>query len=265
MRYFGGKAKIAKDISNYINNLLNKGDSLCNILEENKEYQNKYQSSLTLHTHTHTHYVEPFCGACNVASKVHIKNKILNDKNPYLIEMFKSLQNGWIPPEYVSEEDYQKAKIEQDIKPHIAGFVGFACSFAGKFWGGYARDNKDGNYALRGKNSVLKKMETLKDSQFTCKDFIDLDYENCLIYCDPPYKNTTQYYKKILGDFPYDKFLEWIHIQSEKNIVLISEYKHNVPEGANILLEIPSKTSIRDKNDRVIDTIEVLYSFNNIS
>ena len=179
-------------------------------------------------------------------------------------DRFKALQNGWIPPENVSEDDYQKAKIEQDIKPHVAGFVGFACSFAGKFWGGYARDNKNGNYALRGKNSILKKMETLKDSQFTCKDFSELNYENCLIYCDPPYKNTTQYYKKILGDFPYDKFLEWVHIQSKNNTVLVSEYKHNVPDNANILLEIPSKTSIRDKSGKVIDTIEVLYSFNTI-
>jgi len=209
--------------------------------------------------------VEPFCGSCNVASKVHIKNKILNDKNPYLIEMFKALQNGWMPPTEVSEEEYQLFKKNQDIEPHVAGFVGFACSFAGKFWGGYARDTKGGgtgNYALRGHNSILKKVETLMDAEFTSKDFTELSYNNCIIYCDPPYKNTTPYYKKILGEFPYDKFLEWVNEQSKNNIVLISEYKHNLPDNAYILLEIPSKTSIRDKNGEVIETVEVLYTLN---
>lgn len=260
MIYFGGKSRISKQISTYINNLYKGELHKCSISEESKEYRSTFQSGLI--PHTHTHYVEPFCGACNVASKVNIQNKILNDKNPYLIQMFKALQNGWTPPENVSEEEYKKAKENQDTYPHIAGFVGFACSFAGKFWGGYARDNKGGNYALRGKNSILKKMKTLQETQFTCKDFRDLDYENCLIYCDPPYKNTTSYYKKILGEFPYDIFLEWIHKQSKKNIVLVSEYKHNVPLDAKIVLEIPSKTSIRNKEGNVIKTIETLYTLN---
>ena len=107
MQYFGGKQKIAKHIADFIN------------------------------SNTHTHYVEPFCGSCNVASKVNIKNKTLNDKNNYLIAMFQALKDGWIPPEIVSENDYQSAKKNQDKELHIAGFVGFACSFAGKFWGGY--------------------------------------------------------------------------------------------------------------------------------
>lgn len=241
MQYFGGKQRISTQIARFID---------------------------SVHTHTHTHYVEPFCGSCNVASKVNIQNKILNDKNPYLIAMFKSLQNGWIPPEIVTENDYYIAKQNQDIEPHVAGFVGFACSFAGKFWGGYARDGKDvnsGNYALRGKNSILNKMKTLMNAEFTCSDFLDLDYNNCLIYCDSPYKDTTPYYKKILGEFPYDEYIKWVQEQSKKNIVLVSEYKHNVPQHVNIVLEIPSKTSIRDKSGNVIETVEVLYTYNDLT
>ena len=258
MRYFGGKSKIANNISTYINNLIQKGFRECNISEENKKLHSTLQNILT----TPTQYAEPFCGSCNVACKVNIKNKILNDKNPYLIAMFKALQSGWIPPDYVSEEEYYIAKQQQDINPHIAGFVGFACSFAGKFWGGYARDNKGGNYALRGRNSILKKMETLMDAEFTCNDFGDLNYKNCLIYCDPPYKDTTPYYTKILGKFPYEDFLEWVKVQSKNNIVLVSEYKYNVPDNAHTLLEIPSRTSIRDKTGNVIETCEVLFTYN---
>ena len=165
MRYFGGKSKIASNISNFINNILERGYDTCSILEENKKSQDIFQVLST--RERESTYVEPFCGSCNVASKIHIKKKILNDKNPYLIAMFKALQNGWIPPTEVSEEEYQLAKKNQDKEPHIAGFIGFACSFAGKFWGGYARDTKgggEGNYALRGHNSILKKMKTLMDA-----------------------------------------------------------------------------------------------------
>lgn len=237
IQYFGGKQRISKPISELINT----------------------------HTHTYTHYVEPFCGSCNVASKIKIKHKTLNDKNPYLIAMFQALQKGWLPPTEVSEDEYKAVKLNQDKEPHIAGFVGFACSFAGKYWGGYARDKKGkvntGNYALRGYNSIFKKMETLMEAEFTCRDFKTLDYENCIIYCDPPYKNTTPYCEKILSKFPYDDFLEWVKLQSKKNIVLVSEYKHNVPNGAKIVLEIPSSTSIRDKSGNVIKTVEVVYTY----
>ena len=260
MRYFGGKSKIAKDIASYINNIILENEvKKCNTLAESVKYQKKSQNILT---HTHTHYVEPFCGSCNVASKVKSDKKTLNDKNNYLIAMFQALQNGWVPPSEVSVEEYYQAKQNMNLEPHIAGFIGFACSFAGKFWGGYARDNKGGNYALRGKNSILKKMDGLKNAEFTCKDFKELDYKDAIIYCDPPYKNTTPYYKSILGEFPYDDFIEWVKKQSENNLVFVSEYKHNLPDGAKIVLEIPSRTSIRGGDGNVIETIEILYTFN---
>lgn len=264
MRYFGGKSKIAKNISQYINNIIEKGLHTCSISEENSELQNISPKKLT-ELPTHTHYVEPFCGSCNVASKVNTKYKTLNDKHPYLIAMFQALQEGWIPPEVVTEEDYYIAKKNMDKEPHMAGFVGFACSFAGKWFGGYARDSKGGgtgNYALRGKNSILKKMQGLMNARFISKDFRELNFEDSIIYCDPPYKDTTQYNKTLLGTFPYDEFIEWVKEQSKKNIVLVSEYKHNIPEDAYIVLEIPSRTSIRDKTGNVIETVEVLYTYN---
>lgn len=233
MRYFGGKTKIAKFIAEYINQII------------------------------HQPYAEPFCGACNIAVNIDYPVKQLNDKHRYLIAMFQKLQEGWIPPSTVSEEEYYNAKKNQDREPWLAGFVGFACSFAGKWWGGYARDTQDGNYALRGHNSILKKMKKLQTAKFTCKDFRELDYDNCLIYADPPYKNTTQYCKSLLGVFPYEEFLDWARKQNAKegNKVLISEYKHNVPEDGVIVLEIPSRTSIRDKEGNVIETTEVLFTF----
>lgn len=258
MRYFGGKARIAGKIADYINNLY---ETQCNISEEKQEFQNKSQNTLTS---THTTYVEPFCGACNVATKVNIPNKILNDKHPYLIAMWKALQNGWIPPTEVTEEDYKLIKEFKDDFPYLTGFVGFGCSFAGKYFGGYARDGKGGNYAIRAKNSVLKKIDKIKTSEFLNKDFSELNFENSLIYCDPPYRNTTQYNKQLLGEFNYPVFLEWVKEQSKNNIVLVSEYKYNLPESAKIVFELDSKTSIRDKSDKVINTTEILFTYNDI-
>jgi DNA adenine methylase len=237
MQYFGGKQRIAKQISEFIN------------------------------THTHTHYVEPFCGSCNVATLINTENKTLNDKHYYLIEMFKALQNGWVPPTDVSEDEYKRIQNNKEENLALSGFVGFACSFAGKFFGGYARYSKGGgtrNYAQHGINSLNKKMVGLKNAKFISKDFLGLDFENSLIYCDPPYRNTTQYYKKILGSFPYDDFLKWVKEQSRKNIVLVSEYKHNVPDGAKIVLEIKSKTDIRGSSGNAIDTVEVLWTYNDL-
>lgn len=238
MQYFGGKARISKQIAEYINQ----------------------------HTHTHTpsKYAEPFCGSCNVAIKVNIEDKLLNDKHPYLISMWQKLKEGWVPPKTITEDDYKLIKEFKDEYPYLTGFVGFGCSFAGKWFGGYARDGKGGNYAVRAHNSVLKKVEKLKGAVFTNKDFIELDYKDRIVYCDPPYRNTTPYYKSLLGDFPYDNFLGWVKEQSKKNIVLVSEYKYNLPEGAKIVLEIDSKTSIRDKSGKVIETTEILFTFNDL-
>lgn len=53
MRYFGGKARIAGKIADYINNLY---ENKCNTSEEKQEFQNKSQNTLTT-THTHTQYL----------------------------------------------------------------------------------------------------------------------------------------------------------------------------------------------------------------
>ena len=53
MRYFGGKSKIAKDISNYINSLITEGVNDCNTSEENKELLSISQNGSIITTHTH--------------------------------------------------------------------------------------------------------------------------------------------------------------------------------------------------------------------
>ncbi len=81
MQYFGGKARIARDVVSVLN-----------------EYRKPNQL-----------FVEPFCGGINITCLMG-DNVIANDKNFELIEMYKALQSGWQPPENVTEEDYENAK-----------------------------------------------------------------------------------------------------------------------------------------------------------
>lgn len=137
--------------------------------------------------------------------------------------MFKALQKGYSLPDVITEDDYHYIKNHKDENPALTGFVGFACSFGGKWFGGYARDAKQSNYALRGKNSLTAKMNTLMNAEFICRDYRDVELpEGCIVYCDPPYENTTKYAN---GDFDTAQFWEYIREKSQNHLIYISELK----------------------------------------
>lgn len=82
-------------------------------------------------------YVEPFCGGCNSLSQVD-GNRMASDIHPELIALWKALQDGWDPPKYINEDDYNRIKkLKSD--PALQGFVGFNYSFGSKYFGGYKR------------------------------------------------------------------------------------------------------------------------------
>lgn len=166
--------------------------------------------------------VSLFCGACNVEAKVKGYDEIIcNDNQPYLIALFKALQDGYDLPEVITEEDYHYVKDHKDENPALTGFVGFACSFGGKWFGGYARDKAQVNYALRGKKSLAQKMKGLMDAKFTCLDYRDVELpDGCVIYADPPYDNTTQYENV---RFNSNDFWEYAREVSKTHLMFISE------------------------------------------
>ena len=198
MQYMGGKSRISKDIAKIINN----------------ELQNTKP------------FVSLFCGSCSIESKVNSPVKICNDKHEYLIAMWQGLKNGYELPDTITREQYYDIKSNQDRDKCLTGFVGFGCSFGGKWWGGYAngweiKNVKRVNYAKQAKNSTLKKMIGLMNVQFTCLDYKDVEIsENAVIYADPPYKGTTGY---SLGKFDHEEFWEYMRELSKNHIVFISE------------------------------------------
>lgn len=166
MRYQGGKSRIAQDIASVIS--VRGGDC----------------------------FVSLFCGSCAVESKVQgFSRKILNDRHQYLIALLQGVQRGYELPESITPEQYQHIREHKDDDPTLAGFVGFGCSFGGKWFGGYARNATGTNYAAQSKRSLLKDMATLQDATFVCADYRRVCIPpRAVIYADPPYNNTTGYH-----------------------------------------------------------------------
>lgn len=163
-----------------------------------------------------------FCGSCSVESKIQgFDRMILNDKHKYLIDLLKGVQSGYELPEHISEEQYKYIREHKDEDCVLTGFVGFGCSFGGKWFGGYARNKTNTNYALQSKRSLLKDMATLKGAEFTCQDYRDVELPpNCVIYADPPYENTTGYGNE---KFDSQEFWKYTREVSKEHLMFISE------------------------------------------
>lgn len=189
-------------------------------------------------------WVEPFVGGCNMIDKIN-KNaiRIGNDINPYLISMFQALQKGWIPPDYVTQELYKemhelsKTTQESETVKATIGFIGIGCSYSGKWFGGYARGNDSKgnprNYCLESKKNVMNQMYRLNDVIFTTGNYLEMEIPSkSIIYCDPPYENTTKY----KDSFDHKRFWLWCDEQIDKgHKVYVSEY--NAPQGWRCIWE----------------------------
>lgn len=204
--------------------------------------------------------VSLFCGALNVEAKVKGFNRIIcNDNQEYLIALFKALQKGYDLPEYISEEQYHYIKEHKDEDKALTGFVGFACSFGGKWFGGYARDKAQVNYALRGKKSLASKMKTLMDAEFTCLDYRDVILpDDCVVYADPPYENTTKYANT---DFDTASFWDYMRQISQSHIVYISEL--NAPDDFVSIWEKEVRRILDVNKNNQFKSTEKLYVHKN--
>lgn len=214
MKYMGSKSRIAKHIVPIIQDYID---------------QNNIKT-----------YIEPFCGGCNIIDKIKCDTKIASDNHKYLIEMFKNMNKIQNLPDFITKEEYLNVKDcfndkQNTYKDWYVGAIGFLASYNGKFFdGGYASiaHTKSGiirNYYDEAKRNLLKQIPYLQDIDFLYGDYSRLytDRVDCLMYCDPPYKDTTQYGTS--KNFDHNKFWTWAKQMSEKNIVLVSE--HVAPDG----------------------------------
>lgn len=229
MHYFGGKSKISKDLANVLNPIT-----------KDKPF------------------VDLFCGACNVIEKITTaSSRMANDNNPYLIALLKAVQDGWEPPIVVSEEQYRYTMSHLDEDYALSGFIGIGCSFSGGWKNGYARAiDKGHNYPKDAHNSLLRQKPKLGGVTFTSCDYDKAPIPvGAVVYCDPPYKGTTnKYYAR---KFDYDAFTEWVEANKEKYDIYISEYKENFAQWPSNYEIVWGKESCQEMSNRK-KTTEVL-------
>lgn len=211
MQYFGGKQRIAKYIIEYLNRIRKPGQV----------------------------FLEPFVGSANII--IGMDNpRIGSDFHEDLIMLHKAIQSGEFEyPAEISEQQYNELKKAESSA--LRALVGFGCSYSGKWFGGYARSGHR-NYCLNAVHSLQKKSKFLTGIEFHYRDYRDWEPINCLVYCDPPYVNTT----KIHGDsFNTDEFWNIMRKWSKHNTVVTSEYE--APEDFTCAMEFATKTDIRGK------------------
>lgn len=204
MRYMGGKSRISKELA----------------------------AVILGHTSKREVYVEPFVGGGAMAEKLapHFGQTIISDLHADLMLMWNAVINkGWVPPTEVSYEQYQDLRYADDSSA-LRGFVGFGCSFGGRWFEGYAR-YKDTNFAQSSHNVVTRQAKAMAGATCLNVSFDDLPpVEHApVIYCDPPYADTKGYSTK-LGAFPHILFWEKARQWAESGAdVYVSEY--NAPDG----------------------------------
>jgi len=235
MKYLGGKYHLMKEISTYIN--------------------------LTIKPEQP--YWEPFLGAGYILVSVNAERKYASDINPYLMAMWNAAMNGWKPPKNLSEEQYADIRINKDRHPpELVAFAGFACSWGGKWFGGYARDVQGRNYAREGSKSIVRWARGMIGSTLFTADFLTYDppEDNMYIYCDPPYADTTGY--GIAMDWESDKFWTRVEeLESMGHTILVSEY--NAPSHFTCVQEMIISTKIRPKDGNE-PRLEKLFMLNPI-
>lgn len=171
-------------------------------------------------------------------------------------------------PQEVSKEHYNEVK--QSYKNNdgkfddwYIGAIGFLSSYNGRFFdGGYAGITKTKigtirNYYDEAKRNLLKQIEFLNGVNFSCGDYKDTcsNFTNCLIYCDPPYRNTTKYYSDI--GFNHDEFWDWVRKMSKNNIVVVSE--EQAPDDFLSIWSMEIKRTIDNKSSSSVSENLFVY------
>ena len=171
--------------------------------------------------------------------------------NSKIIETYDKIKN------FISKEEYSNVREcfnnHQNLYEdwHI-GAVGFLASYNGRWFdGGYAKPvyekTKTGlryrDYYREAKDNLLKQATDLKGIAFSVCDYKEAYPNGFVIYCDPPYNNTTGYENS--KNFDFEEFWNTMNKWSENNIVLVSEL--NAPEN---WISIWSKEVVRSLNAR---------------
>ena len=169
-------------------------------------------------------WVEPFVGGGNMIEKVS-GARIGADVNKWAIEGLISIRDhvDELPRsrDEFTKEDYTRLRASDDYKHK--GFAGFSYSFGAKWLGGFAQNKRGEDYVAESYRDAARQHRLIQGVSFLACPYSELSLPtSSLIYCDPPYANSTKY---ATGSFDHDKFWQWCRDMSEAgHTVFISEY-----------------------------------------
>lgn len=199
VKYLGGKSKLARQIS----------------------------ETILAATPYRERYIEPFIGGGAMAEKMggHFEHALYSDSHRDCVLMWQHGLAGGEFPETVTEDEY---KAWRDAEPSgVRGFVGFAGSWGGKFFGGYGRDSTGRrNFIAEGLRNIERNLAGMRGRASTSVDELDYRLSDVragdVVYCDPPYADTTGY---TTGDFDHDEFWQVVQGWAERGAeVFVSEF-----------------------------------------
>ena len=202
-----------------------------------------------------TTFVDCCVGGANIIKNIKCPTRIGIDKNPYLIALWQQLQQpDFHFPSFPNREDWDRCKDGNEPRDWYSGLVQIFTSYLARgFSGGY---NKQENQYWGRVHTVEKDIPLIKDVQFICADYSKiLEYNNCVIYIDPPYANTKQY--DISKDFPYLHFWETVRNAAKNNYVFVSEQT-----APNDFKSIWSLETARQLQGNITPCTEHLYVYN---
>ena len=211
-------------------------------------------------------YIEPFVGGANMIDKIDWTGKYGYDLNKPIIALLRygayhaklcniSNREFKLPPEDIDIDEFKRLRelYKKGIASPKIGFAGLM-SQLGKFYSSYQKDKEKRDQLRR---NIEKQFSNplFFNTTFEYKNYKELNPKNSVIYCDPPYPNTTQY--NIKEKFDYDHFLkkceEWY---KDGNIVLLSG--NFIPNNSwRVLFEKDYKYSMYDRTREVKELLMI--------
>lgn len=168
-------------------------------------------------------YIEPFVGGGSTFGRIApmFDHAFAGDTHLDLVLMWRALQSGWKPPDTITEERYQQLRVGEPGPERAA--AGYGCSFGGKWFGGYARDNAGNrNYAGEARRGLLRKARGFGGSTILWAEYAAWSPgAGCLVYADPPYRDTEGFRRQLFdSDLFWSTMAEWVEAGA---VVFVSE------------------------------------------
>ena len=241
MAYVGGKGKCPKEFIQILQNEIDKNPSAT--------------------------YLEPFCGYLHVTKKLDFgpeRKVIISDYKEDLVHLLTGIGLGWGYKKFITSDDHLKSK--NAFPSFERGLIRFSSSYCGNFQSGYV------NYSFDIHNGILRSFSeentnhyerispVIQRSDVYHCSFADWKPKGCIIYCDPPYRGTTDYDT----EFDYRQFDSVVSEWAKTNIVFISEYTSPEVEGIKEVFAFEKYVTL-SSNSSTDKRIEKLFKVGKLS